>query len=402
MPRPATGSVVPRITQGGRVTFLLRFTVEGKRRSVNLGEVTREEADRELRHILADVERGEWQPPQLAAPAARELPTFHAFCEEWWTLHVEHLAPKTITDYRWRLERHLLPYFAQMALDQIDIPEVDKYRATKLRDGDLSGSSINKTITTLSAIFEAAVEARWIEHNPARGRKRKVRVARKAQTHLNRAEEIEVLLEAADQLDREASARDSHVQRRAILATLLFSGLRIGELCDLRWRDVDLAGGWLQVRRSKTDAGVRRIKIRGALRDDLTNAKARAVHADPNSPVFATRDGGVPTVHNLRARVINKATGRAAKLMEARGQVFPEGITPHSLRRTFASILFALGEPHPVVMVEMGHTNVQMTLGIYAQAVRLDDDEKERLVEMVHGVSAHETAHGLISDAQAA
>ena len=73
-----------------------------------------------------------------------------------------------------------------------------------------------------------------------------------------------------------------------------------------------------------------------------------------------------------------------------------------SPRRTFASILFALGEPHPVVMVEMGHTNVQMTLGIYAQALRLDDDEKERLVEMVHGVSAHEKAHGLISEVQAA
>ncbi len=40
-----------------------------------------------------------------------------------------------------------------------------------------------------------------------------------------------------------------------MLATLTFAGLRIGELCALRWRDVDLAGGWLHVGETKTDAG---------------------------------------------------------------------------------------------------------------------------------------------------
>ena len=40
-----------------------------------------------------------------------------------------------------------------------------------------------------------------------------------------------------------------------MLAVLTFAGLRIGELCSLRWRDVDLASGWLTVGESKTDAG---------------------------------------------------------------------------------------------------------------------------------------------------
>jgi integrase len=46
-----------------------------------------------------------------------------------------------------------------------------------------------------------------------------------------------------------------------MLATLTFAGLRIGELLRLRWRDVNLAGGWLTVRDSKTDAGRRKVKI---------------------------------------------------------------------------------------------------------------------------------------------
>ena len=51
----------------------------------------------------------------------------------------------------------------------------------------------------------------------------------------------------------------------------------------------------------------------------------------------------------------------------------PAGLTPHSLRRTFASVLYALGEPPPVVMAEMGHTSPGLALKVYAQAMRLGE-----------------------------
>jgi integrase len=64
----------------------------------------------------------------------------------------------------------------------------------------------------------------------------------------------------------------------------------------------------------------------------------------------------------------------------------PPGITPHSLRRTFASVLYALGEDPGVVMDEIGHTDPGLALRIYRQSMRRGEDEKAELKALVDGV----------------
>ena len=91
--------------------------------------------------------------------------------------------------------------------------------------------------------------------------------------YVDSAEAIAALLDAAENKQTRA------VNRRAILTVLCFAGLRLGELCSLRWRDVDLAAGWLTVGESRTDAGVRRVKVRGIVHDEL--AKIKPCDADP-------------------------------------------------------------------------------------------------------------------------
>jgi integrase len=66
----------------------------------------------------------------------------------------------------------------------------------------------------------------------------------------------------------------------------------------------------------------------------------------------------------------------------------PDGLTPHSLRRTFASVLFALGRELPVVMVQLGHTDPKMTLRVYARVMLGDDGEREQLRLLVNGAVA--------------
>jgi len=128
------------------------------------------------------------------------------------------------------------------------------------------------------------------------------------------------------------------------------------------------------------------VKIRGALRDELLTMRARRI-AGPDEFVFATSRGAKPSRDNLRNRVLTPAVSLASERLVERGlPPLPERITPHSLRRTFASLLYALGEDPGIVMDEMGHTDPALALRVYRQAMRRDDGERGRLRALVDGV----------------
>jgi len=88
----------------------------------------------------------------------------------------------------------------------------------------------------------------------------------------------------------------------------------------------------------------------------------------------------------LRVRDGTPAIESANKeLAKADGELIPVKLTPHSLRRTSASILLAVGEPAPDVMQQMGHTTAELTLAIYGRAMNRRDGEPDRLRALVHG-----------------
>jgi integrase len=431
MPRPATGQVIEKTTQRGTV-YALRFRAYGQRRYVTLG--TRDDgwdhkrAETELRHVLADVERGTWQPADSAPVVEVEQanPTFHTFASEWFASVEGDLRESTRLDYRWQLVNHLLPFFADHTLRQIDVREVDRYRDSKvgeaerrrselaawqrrcdaLQDGaqrpprpaaSLSAESINKTLTRLGQILERALEYGMIDRNPVRIGRRKLRTSKAGHSYLDDAAQVADLLAAAAELDAESRPDRRHIPRRAIVATLAFTGLRIGEALALRWRNVDLAGARLRIDDAKTAAGVRHVTIHPALIDELRTLKANAAHTAAKDPVFATRAGTPLSDDNVRSRVFAKAVDRAnaRRVGEGLGPL-PESLTPHSLRRTYISALLALGWEVPVVMAEVGHSDPKVTLGIYAQVMRRDKPSRERLAGLLEGRLSGTIGHWVV------
>ena len=396
MARLATGQVVCDTRRKSPV-FGLRFRAYGRREYVTLGSATdgwtQARAEEQLQNVLADVRRGIWRPSHPEpAPVAPADPSFHEFASEWFDAKRGELRPKTIVDYSWRLSNHLLPFFARHRLSQVTVREVDRYRQAKVREGVLSAESVNKTLTLLAAVLEQALEYELIDRNPAAGTRRRLRTSRPRRSYLDAAAQIGALLDAAAELDARAIVGHRHVHRRAMLATLTFAGLRLGELLALRWRDVDLAGGRLRIADAKTAAGVRDVHLMPVLRDELAAVKAGS-NPRAEALVFATSRGKPFGASNLRRRVLAPAIELADERLAQAGQPpLPARLTPHSLRRTFASVLYALGSTPPVVMAEMGHTDPKLALAIYAQAMGRDEPQLQELRALVQG--AHWAAIG--------
>ncbi len=288
MPPAPTGHIIRRPSGA----WALRFRAYGERRYVTLGTSsegwTRRTAHTELQNILADVRQGIWCPVEPEPARPRQIDrVFGEFATKWFEASRYEWQPNTACGYEWQLRGHLLPFFENHRLSQITIAEVDRYRAEKVRQSArraealadwrkrvdeakdldarrelarerppraLSATSINKTITRLAQILEVALEYGLIDRNPARGRRRRLKASKPSPVWLDRAEHIEALLDAASELDRHARLKGGRgqkgglVYRRALLATFVFAGLRIGELTALRWRDVDLSENRLTVR----------------------------------------------------------------------------------------------------------------------------------------------------------
>jgi integrase len=365
-------------------TYALRFTAPGgQRRQLRLGSDadgwTRRRAEEELQAVLADLRRG--RPNDIAAPPEHrpDPPLFAVFAFEWLQQRRGELAAKTIEAYEWEI-RHLLPAFGTLPLSAITAREIDRFKHAKVQDG-MSARSVNKAIARLAQILAVAEEYELIDRNPAKGRNRRVKAPKPRRTFVDSADAIAALLDGAGALDRE---RRIVPHRRALLATLVFAGLRIDEALSLRWRHVDLANGRLHVAQSKTDAGRRVVDLRPALVDELGPMRARS-GGDPDTLVFGTSTGAKQSASNVRNRVLAPAAERANATLTKAGHPPLPHLTPHSLRRTFVSVWLMLGEPVPSVMQQAGHASPAMTLAVYARVMNRSEGERERLRALVDG-----------------
>jgi integrase len=165
----------------------------------------------------------------------------------------------------------------------------------------LSARSINMHIDLLAQILAVAVDHGHLPSNPAVGKRRRLKASKPRPVHLDSAEQIAILLEAAAELDRGEAVidvMDRHGRtwtqrqpilttgRRAAIATLLLGGGRASATGAMVWRDVDLANGRFEVGRDETDAGMREVDMLPLLREIPTEHRAASEHTGPNDPVF--------------------------------------------------------------------------------------------------------------------
>ena len=181
----------------------------------------------------------------------------------------------------------------------------------------------------MQAILAVALDYKHVSENAAAGKRRRLREEKRRPVYLDTAAQIEALLDAAAELDRDPRLRCS--ERLAIVATLILAGPRAHELGYLLWRDVDLANGRLYIGRSKTQAGLREIKIMPILRDILAAHKASAYRSGPEDLVFPTGTGGRRNKDNLRVAVLLRPSSALTSCSKSAGTSrCPRGSPPTS------------------------------------------------------------------------
>ena len=402
MPRATTGQVIERRGKRGK-TYALRFRAYGKRHYLTLGSAeegwARRRAEEELDRVLAEVKLGLWQPPNPdpVDETETEIPTFHVFASEFVARRSPEWQPRTEEYWRWALELHLLVFFRDHRLDEITPTEVERFKAMKLREREeqlverpLGNRSINKLLSMLGTVLDDAIELGLIAGaNPARGKRRQLRARKPRRSWLS--------------LDQAKALLDNAGEHRPFVAAGILGGLRVGELLSLRWADVALGSGALTVRESKTDAGRRTVDLSPTLTEILAEWKATTRYAGSDELVFPTSRGTPQDRRNAAKRWLAPAVDAAnAKLAEAELPAI-EGCSMHTLRRTFISLQLEAGAPVPYVMRQVGHTQPQVTLGIYAAVLERSRDTGERLDALLNGApmgtSAQTTteAGGLVS-----
>lgn len=390
MTRTIRGQVIERKGKRG-TTYAVRFQVSGERYYLTLGNSrdgwSRPKAELELQNVLADVRRGTWTPPTpVIIPVVTTDAQFWEFASQWFAASQHGWAENTIRDYRWQLD-HLLPFFYNYRLSEISVAEVDRFKHRMLETGRLSNESINKMLTRLGQILERAVEYEMIPRNPVKVGKRKLKVTRYQRDYLDNADHVIAVLDAASELDADAR-RDHRCARRAMVAVLMFTGLRVSEACALRWRHVDLAGARLRVPGTKTGAAVRWVRMLPILRDELAAHKTASRHTAPDDWLLPTSVGTQRNKDSARQRVWLPVLERANQILAVRNQPpLPERLTLHSLRMTCCSLRLAMGEDLAYVAEQLGHADTTVTHRYYLRVMRMDTNDRARLLALVNGGS---------------
>jgi integrase len=383
------------------------------------------------------------KPSAAPPDEAGALPTFQVFASIVLARKKRRVAEKSYRDLEWRLRiavdhvgsRRLDEIDAGVADEVVDRllrdreaieeaaaagrPLTETYTDPRTgrdhvrRRWPLSNGSINKVLAAIRLVLKEAVRSRLIDHNPLADPDCFLRVGQPARSFLEAGEVLErkhrgltwddvLAIRRSDEpgvrlarrygvsdtlirkvrrreiWTRKAQRRRNDVPRAALLTTLVLAGIRISELCLLDGRHMDFARRTIHVPRVKTDAAERSIPMVPRLYEVLLEHRAEFAYG-PNDPVFGTRLGTRNTPDNVRTRIVAPVHVQANEFLEAARLAPIAQLTPHTLRRTFASILAELGVPPRRAMYLLGHRDPKFTMRVYQQVLNLGGGGQDQL-----------------------
>lgn len=274
--------------------------------------------------------------------------------------------PSSLRAYEQAMRLHVLPELGGTRLASLHRPDLQRF-TRRMEAAGSQPSTVRGAILPLRAIYKHAVEIGDLAVNPTAGLS--LPASQGGRDRIATPAEAQALLSALPE------TRD-----RALWATALYAGLRLGELQALRWKDIDLAGGVIRVEHGwdakegaigpKSVKGRRRVPIPAILRAYL--AEHLLDQGRPSGPGLAFGSDA------KRAFCARTMTSRADVAWRKAGL---SRITPHECRHTFASLMIAAGVNAKALSTYMGHANISITLDLYGHLMPGSETEAADLLD---------------------
>lgn len=376
MGRPRTpigtfGDITYVKVAGGRVRARTRYRDDdGQVRRVSASGASNKDAERNLKKVLAQ------RPSHVATGELTGDTSFAKLVEVWLEdLDLEaKVAPSTRALYERNMRQLVMPAFEHYVLREITVRKVDQFIKTLAMSKSYSMAKQARTV--LSLAFGLAVRFDAIPKNPVRDTTRLKKPPTQAMALT--VGQVDAIRGAVRGWRRGPGVPGPPPdgQLEQIIEVMLGTSARIGEVLAIRRCDVDVTVSPATVRicgtivspagkptrrqpNTKTTKSTRTVAVPSFTAEVLRQRLIVVAGDDPEHLLFVTRNGTPLTTNNVRRRL--------RSVMAAAGI---EGVTPHSFRRTVATVLDRASGPDLAAEM-LGHSSSKITKEHY-----IEPDEK--------------------------
>lgn len=300
-----------------------------------------------------------------------------SFLMERWLEHLERLgrSPKTLEGYRSLVTRGIEPALGRIELRKLTAADIDGFYSWLAKKG-LADNTIHHYHACLAAALRQAVRWGWIDHSPT---------LRATAPSLHHREVMPPTIDEVRLAVVELERKDPEFASLVFVAAT--TGCRRGELCALRWSDIDLRGATLTVNRALTDTRSSGLvekdpKAHRPRRIALDSSTVAALRAQRRTVEERSAQVGIPLVADgfvwspeidgsrpLRPDHVSGAWRRIARRLG-----FPH-VRFHDLRHFSATVLASSGVDVRTIAGRLGHAHPAITLRTYAHFMEAADRE---------------------------
>lgn len=285
------------------------------------------------------------------------------------------LKERTVELYLQMYKRHINPVIGKMKLTAVRPLHCQRVLDVASRR-NIADMTLEKIRTVMHDMFGSAYDYDYIATNPVR---KSVRIYRKNPT------KERVVLSVPEQ--KAFLAEAARFREYPAFALILQTGMRIGELSALQWRDIDFQKRMIHINRTgsyrngefrvnspKTPNSRRKIPMTRKSEEVLTDLRDRY----EEFPSSKDKEEGYIFI-NSKGKVIRQCAYQKT-MTHIRNTLGIPGITIHGLRHTFATRCVEAGMRPKTLQVLLGHASVAITMNLY---VHVTQEQKEKEVNSV-------------------